>query len=74
MSCICFFLRNCNNYSELYENVHYLNKASKHLEQYLEVSSTKQTTQPNVQTQFAWKSKSDQQNLCKQISTPEVDK
>lgn len=74
MSCICFFIRNCSNYSELHGNLNYLNKASRHLEQYLEVSATKQF-QATSQQQIAWKQqKSELPSLCKQMSTQEIDK
>lgn len=74
MSCICFFIRNCANYAELHANLPHLYKASRHLEQYLEVCSSKQFAQ-NSQQQFAWKQqKPEHQSLCKQMSTPEVDK
>ena len=73
MSSICFFTRNCTNYAELFNNINYLVKARDHLEQYLEISSIKQYGQSSQQQQFAWKQKQEQQSLCKQMTTQEVD-
>ena len=73
MSSICFFTRNCTNYAELFNNINYLVKARDHLEQYLEISSIKQYGQTSQQQQFAWKQKQEQQSLCKQMTTQEVD-
>lgn len=75
MSCIYFFTRHSANYSDLFNNLHYLNKARKHLENYLEICTTKQYGLTNQQQHFTWKpTKSDQQSLCKQMTTQEVDK
>lgn len=74
MSCICFFTRQCANYGELFNNLHYLNKASKHLEQYLEISTVKQYSQSTQQVSVPWKQKTEQHSLCKQMPTQEVDK
>ena len=69
MSCICFFTRHCTNYTDLYNNLNYLNKARKHLEEYLEICSIKQYLQTSQQQII-----SKQSTLCKQITTVEVDK
>jgi zinc finger FYVE domain-containing protein 26 len=75
MSCICFFTRNAINYADLYNNIGYLSKARKHLEQYLEICTIKQFSQNAQAQQFSWKQqRSEQQNLCKQMPTQEVDK
>jgi hypothetical protein len=74
MSCICFFTRHCATYADLFTNIHYLTKARKHLEQYMEISSVKQTNQMNQQQQqFAWKLKNETNSLCKQMTTKDVD-
>lgn len=67
MSCLCFFTRHCQNYADLFNNINYLSKARKHLEQYLEISSLKQF---GANTQL----NSKQNSLCKQITPQEVDK
>ncbi|RNA16338.1 Zinc finger FYVE domain-containing [Brachionus plicatilis] len=54
-------------YSDLFSNLHYLNKARKHLEQYLESLSKKQNILPNQ----SWRLKND--NLRKQMSPQEID-
>ena len=73
MSCICFFTRHAESYTDLYNNIYYLNKARKHLEQYLEISANKQNVALiNQQQQQIWKQKSEQ-TLRKQMSAQEVD-
>lgn len=73
MSCIYFFTRHCNNYNDLFNNLNYLTKARKHLEQYLELCSMRQFSQSSQQ-QLTWKQKSDTASLCRPMSTQEVDK
>ena len=67
MSCICFFTRHCHNYADLYNNLHFLSKARKHLEEYLEMCSLRQSGSSS-------QNNSKQNSLCKQITTQEVDK
>lgn len=75
MSCICFFNRNAENYTDLFNNIYYLNKARKHLEQYLEISANKQNVPlSQQQQQLIWKQKSEQQGLRKQMTAQEVDR
>lgn len=69
MSCICFYTRNCSSYIDLYNNLHHLNKARKHLEQYLEICSIRQQTNLMQQQQ---KIKTEQQQLNKQMSAIEI--
>lgn len=68
MSCIYFFSKNANTYLDLQKNLHFLNKARKHLDQYLEILAKKQNVLPSQ----LWKIKND--NLRKQMSAQEIDK
>ena len=76
MSCLCFFTRNCQNYAQLYANVQFLTKARNHLEKYLELCASRQYSGlvNTSQQQLGWKQKPEQQNLCKQMPTQEVQK
>jgi hypothetical protein len=74
MSCICFFGRNCKNYIELYNNISYLTKARKHLEQYLELCSARSYSISSQQQNLGWRNKPEHASLNKQISTQEIDK
>ncbi len=74
MSCICFFSKMCRNYCELYANIEYLVKARHHLEQYLEVYSSKHCMVSTQQQHKGWRNKPEQPSLTKQISAQEIDK
>ncbi len=77
MSSICFFTRQCSNYAQLYVNLNYLTKAREHLDSYLEISSKQANNNSNTtmqQQQQIKGSKNEQHNLCKQMSTQDVDK
>ena len=74
MSCLCFFTRNAQNYIDLFNNMHFLKKAQIHLEQYHEICIIKQQSSV-ISSQQQWKQKPEQQqNLCKQMPTQEVNK
>lgn len=70
MSCMSFFVKNCQNYIDLANNLRYLTKARQHLEQYLELCAIK-TQQPQ---NLSWKQKPEQPSLCKQMAPKEVNR
>lgn len=71
MSCVYFFSKSCLNYAKLANNLHFLNKARTHLEQYLEIKSQQQTQHQQTLGWNNTKSTSDSQ-LCKQMNSSEI--
>ncbi len=76
MSCICFYQRNCFNYQDLYNNIHFLNKAREHLEQYLEICTIRQQSSSLIlsssSSQAKTTTKAEQQQLNKQMTPIEI--
>jgi hypothetical protein len=81
MNRVHFFVRNCFDYIDLYNNLKYLYSAQQHLQQYLEKEFNNSQLLEKTQTNnnISWtKNNSRQQqtaqtNLCLQISTQTVD-
>lgn len=69
MSCIYFFTKNAKTYLDLYNNLHYLNKAREHLEQYSHLLAKKQI---NIQNQSR-KLRNDS-NFRKQMTFHEIER